>query len=170
MKKKSILSMLIILFFFIVSCNSTPLKENNIETKKEPKIESIYIGFKTLSNQEISTFPKKTLVFTSEPEFQIFINKYLPNIPCNTSIDFNKFFIIYDSNLTTKNNYTILKRFKGIHMIENTLSVDYQEENGNETYIENIHGFTNYSINLLKISIDDVSKRLDNFYHLDSNN
>ena len=138
------------LILIISGCNTNiPIKTTTINNNKNMKFEYLYRGFKDIPDKSTGSFPKGTLVFTCQTEFNKFINNYLPNLPCNTTIEFSNFFVIYNSNVIKRNNYTVLKEIKNIYTLDNNLDVKYDERTNNEIYAENMNGGTQYSITLL---------------------
>lgn len=167
--------LLIILLGISVGCsrnipNDIQKTVNNTNTSKDIlneayniKFEYFYRGFETVKNNMMSTYPQGTLIIETDADWHDFMDKYVPGISYNVTVDFSKEYLIYNGSFPAKSTYSTGFDIKGFTISENKLNA---ESVMSDIYAQNIDEVTHCFVNIVKVNKNDIPQSIENIYHI----
>jgi len=172
MKKVTMFAILIALIITTVSCSpktNNNEASNSVKNSSEISFNYFFRGFITLKNNQIEAYPHDTFIIESEEDWHAFMDKYVPGIPYDLSVDYSKECLVFSSVFPARPFYSIGADIKAFKMNDNELEPEYDDStpngNSNGIYAQNIDDIMHCFVNIVKINKGDIPKSAKNIYH-----
>ena len=116
----------------------------------------------------IDKYPHGTLVIQTDENWHDFMDKFVPGIHYDISIDYSKEYLVVDVVFPAKSFYSIGADIKTFIINGKKLETEYiTGKNGisNGIYAQNIDGAFHCFVNIVKVNKSDIPKNIENIYH-----
>lgn len=144
-------------------------KDNNALGQNSIKFVYFYRGFAAVKLNMINTFPQGTFAIETDEDWHDFMDKYVPGIHYDVSVDYSKECLVYAGTLPAQDIYSEGVDIRGLSMNNNKLEVQYigypNTGVGNGIYAQDAEGYINCFVNIVKVNKKDMPGKIENVYH-----
>lgn len=117
----------------------------------------------------INTFPQGIFVIETDDDWHDFMNKYVPGIHYDVSVDYSKECLVYIGTFPVQNIYSEGLDIKGLSIKNSKIEVQYIEYPNtgicNGIYVQDAEGYINCFVNIVKVDKKDLPGNIENVYH-----
>jgi hypothetical protein len=168
--KKVVLSLpLFLIIIMLTSCATRSVTYSNkvdeskyLSDSSNIKFQYFYRGFATIKENMIDTYPHGTLVIQTDENWHDFMDKFVPGIHYDISVDYSKEYLVVDVVFPAKSFYSIGADIKAFNINENRLEAEWIPSG---IYAQNIDGAFHCFVNIVKVNKSDIPKNIENIYH-----
>jgi len=128
-----------------------------------------FSGFITLKDDQVEAYPHDTFVIETDEDWHDFMDRYVPGIPYNLTVDYSKEYLVFNVVFPAKPTYSIGTDIKDFIVTDNKLEPEYSTfgANGiaNGIYAQNIDGVLHCFVNIVTLNKEGVPAGISNIYH-----
>lgn len=177
---KKVISLIIFLsfLFFLSGCTNFSSenksivtnvnKQSNSNENKAIPFQYFFRGFITLKENQAELYPHDSYIIGSNKDWHDFMDKYVPGIPYEVSVDYSKECLVFSVLFPAKPTYTAGADIETFVLDGNKLEPEYKNgTNGlqNNIYAQNTDSIEHCFVNIVKIKKSAIPGNPSNIYH-----
>jgi hypothetical protein len=131
--------------------------------------EYFFRGFAAVKGEEVASYPHETCIIETDEDWHDFMDKYVPGVPYDSSVDYSKEYLVASILFPAKPSYSIAADIKTFEVNEDYLEPEYVVNGmagiSNGIYAQNTEDVMHAFVNIVKVKKNDIPENVINIYH-----